>query len=674
MYTQIGDSIFLGRVELPRNEGRTQFASPTNHIWIEDISGSTVGFIRKLGQDLMDKVNNLPNGDFLTYCVFSSKGEYRVVLKGVEVTVNSRAGIRETIDRNSHATNMTCFSEVLSEVAKIVPDLVAFSKRFSLMFFTDGYPVPDSVGERKAIEKAIRKINGLLSKVMLVGYGDYYNRELLGQMALWFGGSLIHSEEMQYFSVSMDKFVKESVNAVDRVSVKLPPGAFDPFTIDEAGITVYEMDGRTAHISPESGHVYWLDSSDEGNALVEPDAMIDGIYGAALVLSQKMKADVAVQVLGRLGDKRLVGLLGNAMTQSEFGNAETAIKEAATYPKLRFIDGRAPNCLPDPNAPCAIDLLNSLIAEGALFFPYDREFHYKPIGRGTIYPDGTPEFVPDNKGFPLTDLVWNDDRLNLSVRCRVTGTIQLGKGHKKVGFEEKYPTYVWRTYTIIRDGALNVTKLPVMSGDKHYVIELDKYPLVNKAIVSSLPSATDLAADAWDNLQLSASLKVIKHFIDKKTENDEEEKLSEFLTPEQDEFLKRHSITKSGFSPSGIEEKATDHYMATQFSINIDGYSNLPSINAVTKKQASGKKLTRSEELIAFNIDEYEQDSVAELTADLKNQLAKQRAIRYNIQKAKFAVVLGHLWFPEFASRENCLLEIDGQKFEFVIKPLKVEI
>lgn len=674
MYSKLADHIYLGKVEFPRNEGKTHSATPTNHIWIQDISGSTAPFVRQLGRDMMMKVDTLPDGDYLTYCVFSSKGEYRVVLKGVKVEPSSRNNIKETIDRNSHATNLTCFSDILKEVASIVPDLKTFSSRFSLMFFTDGFPVPDSQTERTAIVKAIDKIKGLLTRVMLVGYGEFYNRELLGLMAEQFGGSLIHSEDMPYFSVSMDKFVQESIYSEPRISVKIPPGAFIAFTVDKSGVTIYEIENRNVQASPDSGCLYWIDSEVGDNVVVDEDAMIEGVYGAALILSQKMQADLALQVLGGLGDVRLVGMLGNAMTQSEFGIAEASIQSSALDVGSRFLGGRERNCLPNPNAPCAMDILQNLVQDPtALFFPYDKDFHYKPIGRGTVYPDGTPKFVPDDKGFPMTDLVWNDNRLNLSVRVRATGHIELGEGHEAVGFAKNYPTFVWRNYTIIRDGALNVTHLPVFSDNKKYLLELDKYPTVNKAMMESLPNATELSVMAWEELHLSAAIKVVKEFI-ATIKGDKEEKLAEFLTPEQDEFLKRHSITKSGFSPQGISEKATDYYMATQFSINIKGFSSLPKLSVVAKKKADGKLFTRSEEIVAFQMSEYDQDSLGELVDELPQLLAKQRDVRYNIQKAKFAVVLGHKWFPEFTSRENCVITIDEQEFEFVIKPLKVEI
>lgn len=697
MYTKLADNLYLTTVDVPKVlDGNKQESA--NHIWIEDISGSTAPFIERLGQDMCAKVDQLSDGDYLTYAVFSSPGgEYRVVIKGAEVNAKNRPKFKRIITENSYATNRTCFSEVLTEVATIVPDLAALASRFNLMFFTDGYPVPDTDRERKAIEQAIRKISGQLNSVMLVGYGDFYNKELMATMAQTFGGLLLHSSALEHFSVEMDKFIAGG-NQAGRVELEAPKNALLGLLITKQGVVVYEPDGGVFRIAPESDKLFILLSDlPLGNRLVLIDNPVveDGVLASAMVMSQRLRADIATDLLSRLGDVRLTNQMANALTNAEYGQVEANIQEAVLQPALRFVGGKLPNCLPDPNRPCLLDVLEGLMADdGALFYPKAPEFKYIPIGRPVIYPDGTPKFEAEDKGYPLSGLVWNDERLNLSLRVRLTGKIKLGDGHEAVGLAEYFPTTAYRTYTIIRDGQLNVTALPIsFASGVHqilpidhvlqngvYVLDLTSVPIVNRAIVDRMPSATDLCQLVWREIELQAEAKVYRSLLD---ELKVEEKLAEFLTPEQDKFLRRHGITKSGFSPIGKSAEATDFYDAVRFEIKVKGYSDLPSLNEVKKRQAGGKPPTKPGSLMLPIYLDWEQEvsqiydneqarrvlakSLADVTVDI-------RRLRSIIQRAKFAVVLGKRWFPEFPTRDNCVLTVGGNEFTFEIEPIQVKI
>ena len=47
---------------------------------------------------------------------------------------------------------------------------------------------------------------------------------------------------------------------------------------------------------------------------------------------------------------------------------------------------------------------------------------------------------------------------------------------------------------------------------------------------------------------------------------------------------------------------------------------------------------------------------------------------RFDIQKTKFAILLGKQWFDEFDSREDCKLDIDGKTVSFEITEKRIEI
>ena len=142
----------------------------------------------------------------------------------------------------------------------------------------------------------------------------------------------------------------------------------------------------------------------------------------------------------------------------------------------------------------------------ANFYPYDSAFEYKRIGVPSKVKPGYAKFEAE-KGAraPLNSLTWNSSKLNLSVLAKIQGTVELKDGHQKFGLVKNYPTFIFRNYTLVKDGFLNVQKLPVSvseqtfavlqaqnvidiraswAKDKVVLLHLDRIPVINRAIAN----------------------------------------------------------------------------------------------------------------------------------------------------------------------------------------------
>jgi ribosome maturation factor RimP len=301
------------------------------------------------------------------------------------------------------------------------------------------------------------------------------------------------------------------------------------------------------------------------------------------------------------------------------------------------------------------------------------------------------------RGYPLTDLVWNESRANLSVRIYIEGEALLPEN--KFGID-KVASFKYNTFTIIRDGIVNVKKLPVLSTPELHnllvtngvgfkmdgevaVIDLTSLPLVNRGMVKAI-SAEALAKQQWELKKLQGEKKVYDYYR-KELFPKTSESFKELLGEEAAAWLKEVGITDyNGFSPKVVSAEAQDFYMSVVLDTKIKGLSGLPKVVDVWKKIESGADLKLNEFVMADALKKYhaqmesdmyqslneeQQKGVLKTYLETKSKLlnVKRRKILQEIAQIKFSLILSKKWFTEFQSfDENQLaLNIDGQDLNF---------
>lgn len=689
-----------------------------NHIWIYDRSGSMCGLLPNLIEDLIVRSKKIPQGDTLTLGWFSGEGQYNFIIKGFKITDDADFEMLEHVLRKNNTTlSTTCFSEILEANNQNLIDLSFFSTKFSVCLFTDGYPVVSHY--KKEVDRifaAIENSAGKVTSALLVGYGDYYNKTLMSQMAEKFGGSLIHASDLSSFSVALDAFVNAAETA-RRIPIQIDEKITDDavvFSLAGANVNIYSLTeyNQVLVSSQESKVDVFLLTSAKPNAKVADldENLTKAAYAAAYLLSQKTKTDVAIDVLGFLGDKRLIDGATNAYTNAEYGRLEKALQDAIIDPQSRFLDGKVENYVPPADAFCLLDLIDALSHDDeAYFYPRHNDFKYKRIGAASKVVGEFTEFVAD----PATrssfrDVVWNETKINLSLRSLIQGTVDLGSEAKKYGLSQIFPTFQYRNYTFVKDGVLNVAKLPasfsektfsllIKTGvvelenpidrllweqDKVYILNLDKIPIVNRKIVENKTSAVDLCKKVLLEQQYKATIKTLKWYKAKFfPEKEVTADTAKTFIEKQQAFLESKGInTKTGaFEPKTETIESTDFYMAKEFEIKVKGLSSLPKVENVLEKLKSGKKLTTSEKLVTAGVNIVESRGTmmdSEFSAWLDSTLADYQKllkdVRRSIQEVKFAILLAKKWFVEFSSREENKLTLDDYEFTISLREVKV--
>jgi len=721
-YFQIKKNLYLVEQEIIKKEKNSK-PDPVNHIIIYDRSGSMGYDLPKLTEDLISKSKEVPTGDTVTLGWFSGEGQFNFILKGFRVTEERDYKVLENaIRKNNSPVGCTCFSEVLTECKNVITDLSIFSDKFSLLMMTDGCPVVSNYSkEIKAIHKAISDLEGSVSSSCLVGYGNYYHKELMSEMAENLGGSLIHSSNLEQFSLVLADHIKNSLGSDGKVEITLDAPSTEGvvFGVNENTINIYkEKEDHTIRYAPTkeaTDRVYTLTSkispsfikltlgkSDLISPKPETASFVQAIYAVSCILNQKAKTDLAIDALASIGEVGFIDMLSNSFTNKEHGTAEEALREALVNLNTRYTKGFNDKYLPDPGAFCLLDALELLMTDDkASFYPYHPKFNYTSIGLASKTKGVYPKFQADSlTKCSFSNLTWNDSKLNLSVLANIKGTIGLIGDAGKLGFSQTYPTHIFRNYALVKDGFLNMDSIPVSLSkvtfdilkeksvigssetykeDQIYDLNLKAIPVINRAISDGATSATELSRQVFEEIKYKASLKVLNDYKKDGAVGD----IFKGMTPEQIEFLQSNGITKNGFSPETEKVEPVDHYMVKEFDIKVKGFSSLPKVADVQTKVASGKALRPVEEIMKTGIDLLNNSPVKGLdnkvvlawldgeTKKIKNQMLKNR---FDVQKKKFAIILGKKWFTEFTSRENCDLVVDNNTFSFVLSETKVNI
>lgn len=728
-YVPLAENLSLVVQEVKTKKAITK-RQTANNLWIYDRSGSMTWMLPELTEKLIGLSKKLPKNDTLTLGWFSSEGDFDWVFKGFKITENSDYKILEkAIRQHSSPRGCTCFSEILQDCDTVVKDLSAISNVFSLHFFTDGYPVVSNYKkEVDNIFNAIKKIRGKVHTAMYVGCGAYYNRELLQAMSEKQGAILIHSSNIPEYADSITRLINLTDTSEPKEEVQ--PLVSEPlatYTVTDQGIVIYSVDeDGKLYIAPQKGSdsfIYYIsfekpnkkswDKIEMGEIDFgdKDNKMAKAIYAGALVLTQQTKTDLALGVMGNVGDKAMVDAITNAFTTEEYGAVENSLNLGIQDVSHRFAKGRDIHYLPPVDAFCVVDALNLLMEDSeAAFFPYHEKFQYERIGVASKAKDGYAKFIADRTSkSPFNTITWHDSRLNLSIQTKVNGTIDLQDvadvSADDVGLSKVFPTYVFRNFTFIKDGRVHTRKFYVstsestykalknngvvfddtFSKDKTYGIDFTGVPAVNRAMATGKTSATELCQWSYEEQKLCGIAKALK-FLKNREFGDEVSEKSAQYTDEQAEFLKANGVQVDrggSYNPPRELEEAKDKYMAKKFEIKIAGLNTLPTVKKVEEKIMAKKNRTPVEGLVEAGLQKWstakgnlkdKESRLKWLETAIADTQRSLKEVRTKIQSCKLSVIMGKKWFDEFKSREESTLVVNGNVFTFELGEEAVEI
>ena len=675
--------------------------APVHHIIVTDISGSMYSDLPDLRTHLKNKLATLvgPN-DTVSLVWFSGRGQFGTIVEAMKVNgVADLSSLHTAIDRFLVPTGLTGFKEPLQEVANIIDRLKKKvpGALFNMNFMTDGY---DNQWSDKEILDLCKTLSTKLDSAAIIEYGYYCNRPLLTKMAETLGGKLVFSEDFQSYAAA---FAGSLGGSAKKVPVKLDhvPSEGYVFALVGENLLTFTPDADNVVLVPEglSAIAYFV--TGKGIAFDHAKHTDAHLFAAVVPLAQRMKTDELFSALGALGDVALVQSFSSCFSKEDYSRFQAEALAAAADPAKRYTAGYDAAAVPKEDAYTVLELLSDLSgSEDNLFYPYHEAFAYERIGAAREANDEDVKFniADKTKGYHINGLVWSEDRPNVSIRVKVNGNVTLPKSRPTV-LPLTIESFIYRAYTIIKDGIVHTRKLPVSLNEKTFaklqangllagetyaegkvfVLEFPKLPVINRLMVKG--------ATAKDTFQAVVDLALLKGA--QKVFNDWRDRISPKVSATYlalygetgTEYLKSVGVTEyNGFNPPSTTVKSGDFYMAKELKIAVKGLSSLPKVldveNALDAAASSaGKKKLKIGEFVMSGaiqrLDAFMSSPAYTAAADGNAVLAtwleaeqkaivtKTRELMVQLAQRKFSVVVGHIWFSDLPSMDDNTLEID---------------
>lgn len=718
----------LVTISIPKTE-IVNVEIPTNHILVIDCSGSMCYDLPKMRQQLKNKLPAMvKENDTVSLVWFSGKGEFGRLVDRVKVNdLNDLNRLNTAIDRWLKPMGLTGFVEPLRSVEDLVKEQ---SGVYSMMFLTDGC---DNQWSHSEIIEATKSLETLIAGAVFVEYSWYCNHQLLEEMASEIGGSVVFAEDFDRYEPIFDGVIRKDYKSANRVSVEVGNPLFDlVWAVGEDGPKTFKVKDGKVNVPESTDEIFYFTDGEEKFILAdhEKKAILQGLS----VLALRRKGAFVKQVLKELGFGMLYNKFSNCFGKQALYDFQDSLLKASQKPELEENE----SIIEDKTAFTVLDLL-SLIKESQSKIDLGK-LKYNRIGRRSepdkrltdeekkslieaienaqdqsevsaavekmVTAKKEIKFNWSKKQHVIKSLTWNETRPNVSMLFQIEGTAEIGENDYQL--PKEFKTAIWRNYTIIRDGLLNIDILPVVLTKSAYdvlsennvlnmpfveectyEIDLRRMPLLNESMVEEV-SAKEYFSKLYDFLTVKATKKICNAFIDEISAPERARTLSEIYGKDAAEWLLSIGISDQGFSPKTVLTPATDRYMATELIAKMKGLSSIPSFNAFKKKLDEGKKLNPADQIMAkcynnyllikadytkngeLNKDEFEK----RLLEDLLKIDFILRNLTVKLAKMRFSIIVGQTWFKEFEGIENCKLsmEFNGQPIECSVELEDTEV
>jgi len=497
---------------------------------------------------------------------------------------------------------------------------------------------------------------------------------------------------------------------------------------------------------------------------------VDAAYAAISLFAVRMKPEIVFPFLKAVGDVTYIEQFANCFGKQKYSEFMEVTKNAAFNEALRVTKGYDPNKIPREDAFTVMNVLYLLQGdENARVLLDDPRFKYSKIGRGRV--DATDQLSDDERaevvklttemtqtkdakkvkelaakiaaisdkptalkfvgkpmpnGYPFMKLTFNEDRPNISFLTKREGTVDLSARLMSLSggpdLASKIPatfeTFVYRNYTVVKDGLVNIETLPVHISDSTFdvlkaegvvsdgkvvgkvddvnIVEvslnLKALPVVNRKMVKTASAKTFFEAE-YELSKAQAAQKVFNAYVDEHVGKRASEGYAAKYGADGAKWLQEQGITDfNGFQPpKTTQAAATDFYMGKELKVSLKGLSTLPKVAEVKTKMASNGKLNAGGILMKPAIEKVEtfmkSDAYTKakdqkealktfLEAEKKAATEKVRAIMFQIAQTTFTTVVGQVWFSEFSSIEEgeMTIKVDGQEIACKAEMLETKI
>ena len=713
---KVDTRFYLTEISIDKSKKSTKVLKPepVNHVYCCDISGSMYDSLPSMRKQLKNRLSStIADQDTITIIAFAGRHECFVLKEMVHCnTPTELKMLQDAIDKFLVPMGCTDFVNPVVETKK----LFASAKTGGLwnwVFLSDGGHNESSFDN---VVNALEEIKADVGSASIIEYGYWADSDRLSQMAEILGGTKV-------VAANFDSYVPVFERAMStRMMTKSSQYTLTDDIVNNMKISqmfYLKPEDKTIHVLipkndkitiPESvTKVYSLSSKVVGeNAGGKFDSdTYSALYAASSMCADRLMYGLVEKLLAAIGDVKFIGMYATAFGKASLFNFQTEITYAVFDEKARGkID---PNYEAPSNAYCIVDLIDDLKNGNNEILICSPEFHYNRTSAKTTdkieLTDEEKELLSKaktaaqiekitkgaeerkvkmtfvDKGYPINSFTWNETRANLSALLNIDVNLELPKNDFKI---KTIDSSVWRNYTLIKDGIVNVGIVPVILDEETFKkisntavkidavkktadnrmeckIDFASVPVLNrnKVYACKKNKMTKLSLELEEykyQLKYLGYLKKQLGIVDKEVVKDMN------LSDAAKEYLASLGITAKGYSPAKEVIKSEDFYTYTEFATKIKSFSSIPAIESIDKKLKEKKSLTPSElflqEVMAFIDRKYlsktKGDAYKAAVESAFNCISiKKKAVAEELAKMKFAMIVSKKWFSDCVSFDD---------------------
>lgn len=669
---------------------------PTHHVVSVDISGSMYGVLSELRRHLKNKLASLVGPqDTVSLIGFSGRSQCYLIADSCPINNGGDLqALHTAIDRFLQPTGLTGFLAPLEMTTAVIDRIKSRTPggNFNMFFLSDGY---ENQSPEKDVLAACQTVSSRVDTAAVIEYGYYANRPLLTKMAELLGGALVFAQDFQSYEVALTNAL--GGKASKKISVSLDYEASQGYAFALLNDQVVSFVAENGAIAiPESVTEIAYFTKATSNLSYKGKASDALAFASLIPLAQRMKTNDVFQILGALGDVSLVQGFASCFSKEDYNLFLAEVLGVVIDPSKRYLLGYSATAVPKDDAYTVLHMLDALTeSEDNLFYPYHEAFAYERTTAARDAAEGTATFKVDDKskGYPINGIVFNETRANVSIRVRVGGTVTLPGDHPKE-LPDTVPSFIYRAYNIVKDGIVHTRELPVSLSKETFaklkaegiigksqrfkageviVLKFPKLPVINRQMVKEV-TAKDTFALAVELAHLKGSQKVFNDYR-KKIAPKESVKSQMLYGEAAVEYLKSVGVTDfNGFNPSSTKGEVTDHYIAKELKIAVKGLSSLPKVEDVETAIGKGGALKIGQFVMKdalVKLDAFMGSDIYTKAADKtalietwivgeqQAAVARTRELIVKMAQRKFAIIVGQVWFSDFASLDEDTLEVD---------------
>ena len=702
---------------------------PVNHVYCCDISGSMYDSLPKMRKQLKNRLSStIADLDTITIIAFAGKHECFVLKEMAKCnTPTELKMLQDAIDKFLVPMGCTDFVNPVVETRKLFDN----NKNCGLwnwVFLSDGGHNESSFTN---VIEALKTIKESVGNASIIEYGYYADSDRLTDMAELLGGTKVVAADFDSYVPVFERALSTRM-MTKAVVIPLTKDIVDNrkieqmFYLDHASKTVhvivpddnYKDYYSCIHVPESVEKIYSISSKVVGdNAGEDFSQLTEGyapLYAAANVCADRLQYGLVEKFLAAIGDTKFIGMYATAFGKVRLFEFQNEIGYAIFDENARGkID---PNYEAPSNAYCVVDLIDDLKSGDNYVLCCNSRFNYnRTTAKTTDKVELTEEekkllanaktasqvekitkaaeerkvkMTMIDKGYPISKFTWNEDRANLSALLHIDVELELPKNDLKL---TKINSTVWRNFTIIKDGIVNVQVLPVILDKKTFEkisktavkvdvikkhkgdaiecdIDMTSVPVLNRNKVYTTKAAK-MTKLSLSLLEYQFQLKYLGYLKKQLNIKDEEYVEDSKLSDKQKEYLATLGITAKGYSPAKETVKSEDFYNYTAFTAAFKSFSSIPKIEDVEKYLKEKKKLTPSMEFLK-NVMVYidgkylsgvKGDAYKDAVVGAFNGLStKKQVVAEELAKMKFAMIVSHKWFMDRANFDDNADSIDS--------------